>query len=122
MAIIMTVWASISFADNQVRKKDIKQTQDYLARQMEIWEGSKMKFRYQARGLRNQTLEKENKEIVGLMESAAEELLIQKMLRQNARDEVLKLSYHILLIEGICEEEGLEYTQFFYIGDDDDRE
>ena len=112
MAIIMTVWASISFADNQIRKKDIKQTQEYLARQMEIWETSRVMFRYNAAKIKVRDLEAENKTLAGVNKILVEDLIVSEWGRDYAYLEVKKMAYYIEIMQAIADLAGIQYPLY----------
>ena len=107
LAIVLIVLASISFADNQARKEDIKLTQNDLARQMEIWEGSKMFFRYHAMELKlkyyDEYYEKQEAKVMGL----EGRVITQTLAKVYAYEEIGRLAFFIKTLTQICEANGI---------------
>ena len=107
LAIVLIVLASISFADNQVRKEDIKLTQNHLARQMDIWEGSKMYFRYHAMELKLKYYDEYyevSQERITILEG---KVIVEALAKVYAYEEIGKLAFFIKTLTQICEANGI---------------
>ena len=107
IAIIMIVLASISFADNQARKEDIKLTQNDLARQMEIWEGSKMYFRYYAMELKLKYYDEYYEKQEARVTELEGEIIVQTLAKVYAYEEIETLAFFIKKLTQICEANGI---------------
>ena len=107
LAVVLIVLASISFADNQARKEDIKLTQNHLARQMEIWEGSKMFFRYHAMELKLKYYDEYyevSQERITILEG---KVIVEALAKVYAYEEIGKLAFFIKTLTQICEANGI---------------
>ena len=112
LAVVLIVLASISFADNQARKEDIKLTQNDLARQMEIWETSRVMFRYNAAKIKVRDLEAENKTLAGVNKILVEDLIVSEWGRDYAYLEVKKMAYYIEIMQAIADLAGIQYPLY----------
>ena len=107
LAVVLIVLASISFADNQSRKEDIKLTQNHLARQMEIWEGSKMFFRYHAMELKLKYYDEYYEKQEARVTELEGEIIVQTLAKVYAYEEIETLAFFIKKLTQICEANGI---------------
>ena len=112
LAIIMIILASISFADNQTRKKEIKRDQDFIARQTEIWETSKIMFRYNAMKLRVRNLEEEIDKITAEHAKMKIDYTIQLAINVKALEEIDKMGFFLGLVKAIAEANNMVIPEY----------
>ena len=107
IAIVFIIVATISFADNQAGRRENIKTQNDLARQMEIWEGSKMFFRYHAMELKLKYYDEYYEKQEARVTELEGEMIVQTLAKVYAYEEIEKLAFFIKKLTQICEANGI---------------
>ena len=112
LAVVLIVLASISFADNQSRKEDIKLTQNHLARQMEIWEGSRMQFRYHAMELKVKMYDDYYEKAEARITELEGDLIVQTLSKIDAWEEIEKMVFYINIMGVLADQAGITFPKY----------